>query len=171
VRRDAAGFAELVGEHQAMVFSIAFRYLRDRAVAEELAQDVFLKLHRDLPKMESPEHVKYWLRKAITHRAMDYVRSASRRREVALDDVQEPAIAEGKSDPWLEASLRKLVASLPDEARMVVVLRYQEEMEPQEIAETLGMPIATVKSRLRRSLEVLRGKALRLMGEAIERHR
>jgi len=71
----------------------------------------------------------------------------------------------------LQASLRKLVASLPDEARMIIVLRYQEEMEPQEIAETLGMPIATVKSRLRRSLVLLRGKALRLMGEPIERHR
>ena len=171
MRRDAAGFAELVGEHQAMVFGIAFRYLRDRAVAEELAQDVFLKLHRELPKMESAEHVKYWLRKVITHRAMDYVRSASRRREIPLDDVQEPATAAGRGDLFLQASLRKLVASLPDEARMIIVLRYQEEMEPQEIAETLGMPIATVKSRLRRSLVLLRGKALRLMGEPIERHR
>lgn len=171
MRRDAAGFAELVGEHQAMVFSIAFRYLRDRAVAEELAQDVFLRLHRELPRMESAEHVKYWLRKVIAHRAMDYVRSASRRREIALEEVQEPAVAAGWSDPLLQASLRKLVASLPDEARMIVVLRYQEEMEPQEIAEMLGMPIATVKSRLRRSLVLLRGKALRLMGEAIERHR
>ena len=154
-----------------MVFAIAFRFLRDRAIAEELSQDVFLKLHRELPKLESAEHVKYWLRKVITHRAMDYVRSASRRREVALEDVQEPAIVAGSNDPWLDASLRNLVASLPDEARMVVVLRYQEDMEPQEIAETLGMPVATVKSRLRRSLVLLREKAQRLMGEAIERHR
>ncbi|HWC18943.1 MAG TPA: sigma-70 family RNA polymerase sigma factor [Terriglobales bacterium] len=171
MRRDTEGFAELVREHQAMVFSIAFRFLRDRAVAEELAQDVFLKLHRELPKMESAEHVRYWLRKVITHRAMDYARSACRRHEVALEDVQEPAMAAGRSDPLLETALRKLVASLPAEARMVVVLRYQEEMEPHEIAETLGMSVATVKSRLRRSLVLLRGKAQRLMGEAIERHR
>jgi RNA polymerase sigma-70 factor (ECF subfamily) len=162
---DEAGFAELVEEHQSMVFSIAFRFLRDRAVAEELAQDVFLKLYRELPRLESREHVKFWLRRVISHRSMDYARSAFRRREVALDDIHEPAVNSNGSDPLLENALRKLVASLPNDARMVVLLRYQEEMEPQEIAETMGVPLATVKSRLRRSLVLLRGKAQRLMGE------
>jgi RNA polymerase sigma-70 factor (ECF subfamily) len=165
VTHDEAEFAELIRDHQSMVFSIAFRFLRDRAVAEELAQDVFLKLYRELSRLESREHVKFWLRKVISHRSMDYARGAHRRREVALDDVLEPAVQSNGSDPLLENSLRKLVASLPEEARMVIVLRYQEEMEPQEIAETLGLPLATVKSRLRRSLVLLRGKAQRLMGE------
>ena len=148
-----------------MVFSIAFRFLRDRAVAEELAQDAFLKLYRELPRLESREHVKFWLRKVISHRCMDYVRSASRKLEVALDDVIEPTAASEENDFLLGGSLRKLVASLPDEARMVIVLRYQEEMEPQEIAQTLGIPLGTVKSRLQRSLVLLRGKVQRLMGE------
>jgi RNA polymerase sigma-70 factor (ECF subfamily) len=165
VIQDEARFAELVEEHQSMVFSIAFRFLRDRAVAEELAQDVFLKLYRELPRLESREHVKFWLRKVISHRCMDYVRSASRKLEVALDDVLEPAAESSESDFLLENGLRKLVASLPDEARMVIVLRYQEEMEPQEIAQALGIPIGTVKSRLQRSLVLLRGKVQRLMGE------
>jgi len=148
-----------------MVFSIAFRFLRDRAVAEELAQDVFLKLYRELPRLESGEHVKFWLRKVISHRCMDYVRSARRKLEVALDDALEPAAESSETDFLLESGLRKLVASLPDEARMVIVLRYQEEMEPQEIAQTLGIPLGTVKSRLQRSLVLLRGKVQRLMGE------
>jgi RNA polymerase sigma-70 factor (ECF subfamily) len=148
-----------------MVFSIAFRFLRDRAVAEELAQDVFLKLYRELPRLASAEHVKFWLRKVIAHRSMDYARGTYRRREIALDDISEPAAQSGTGDLLLDEALRKLVASLPDEARMVIVLRYQEEMEPQEIAATLGLPVATVKSRLRRSLVLLRGKAQRLMGE------
>jgi RNA polymerase sigma-70 factor, ECF subfamily len=167
VTQNGAGFAELVREHQAMVFSIAFRFLRDRTVAEELAQDVFLRLYRELPRLESPEHIKFWLRKVITHRAMDYVRAAHRRREFAMDELPEPAVRPKEGDPLLQASLRKLVASLPNEARMVIVLRYEEEMEPQEIAEVLGLPLATVKSRLRRSLVLLRGKALRLIGEPI----
>ena len=164
VTKNGVGFAELVREHQAMVFSIALRFLRDRSVAEELAQDVFLRLYRELPRLASPEHVKFWLRKVVANRAMDYIRSAHRRREVALEEVQEPNFIEKESDLLLESSVRKLVASLPDEARMVVVLRYQEEMEPQEIAELLGLPLATVKSRLRRSLILLRGKAQRLIG-------
>ncbi|MBV9074722.1 MAG: sigma-70 family RNA polymerase sigma factor [Acidobacteria bacterium] len=148
-----------------MVFSIALRFLRDRAVAEELAQDVFLKLYRELPKLESPEHVKFWLRKVISHRSMDYSRGARVRREVGLDDVAEPASHWKSGDVLLQDALRKLVSSLPDDARMMIVLRYQEEMEPQEIANTLGIPVGTVKSRLRRSLVLLRGKVQRLMGE------
>jgi RNA polymerase sigma factor (sigma-70 family) len=70
-----------------MVFSIAYRFLRDRAVAEELAQDVFLKLYRELPRLQSPDHVKFWLRKVISHRAMDHARSAHRRHEVALGEI------------------------------------------------------------------------------------
>jgi RNA polymerase sigma-70 factor (ECF subfamily) len=167
VTQNGAGFAELVREHQAMVFSIAFRFLRDWAVAEELAQDVFLKLYRELPRLESAEHIKFWLRKVITHRAMDYARAARHRHEVAMDQLPEPVVSPKSSDPLLAAALRKLVASLPDEARMVIVLRYEEEMEPQEIAAVLGLPIGTVKSRLRRSLVLLRGKASRLMGEPI----
>lgn len=148
-----------------MVFSIAFRFLHDRAVAEELAQDVFLKLYRELPRLESREHVKFWLRKVISHRCMDHVRSASRKLEVALDDALEPVAESSETDFLLENGLRKLVASLPDEARMVIVLRYQEGMEPQEIAQTLGIPLGTVKSRLQRTLVLLRGKVQRLMGE------
>ena len=164
VTQSAAVFAELVREHQAMVFSIALHFLRDRTVAEELAQDVFLRLYRELPRLETPDHVKFWLRKVVVNRAMDYVRSVHRRREVALQEVSEPTFAAGGRDPLLETSVRKLVASLPNEARMVIVLRYQEEMEPHEIAELLGLPLATVKSRLRRSLVLLRAKAQRLMG-------
>lgn len=150
-----------------MVFSIAFRFLRDRAVAEELAQDVFLKLYRELPRLESAAHVKFWLRKVITHRAMDYARGARYRREMAMEELPEPAATATTSDPLMEAALRKLVASLPDEARMVIVLRYMEDMEPQEIADALDLPLGTVKSRLSRSLALLRGKAARLMGEPI----
>lgn len=165
--QNVAGFAEIVREHQAMVFSIALRFVRDRSVAEELAQDVFLKLYRELSRLQSPEHVRFWLRKVTSHRALDYIRSANRRPELALEDVPEPAADARNNDPLLESSLRKLVSSLPDQARAVIVLRYQEEMEPHEIAEVLGVPAATVKSRLRRSLALLRGKVQRLVGEPI----
>ncbi len=167
MKLSADAFADLVREHQAMVFSIAYRFLRDAAAAEELAQDVFLKLYHELPRLESTDHVKFWVRKVITHRSLDYARSAYRRHAVALDDIPEPAVPSADSDPLLAAALRKMVASLPHEARMIVVLRYEEEMEPHEIAEMLAMPVATVKSRLRRTLALLRGKAQRLTGETV----
>jgi RNA polymerase sigma-70 factor (ECF subfamily) len=65
----------------------------------------------------------------------------------------------------LGAALRKLVAALPAKARMVVVLRYQEDLDPMEIAAILGIPIGTVKSQLQRALALLRGKLSRSRGE------
>ena len=64
----------------------------------------------------------------------------------------------------LERRLRQLVASLPPKQRMVVVLRYQEDLEPEEISELLRVPVGTVKSQLQRSLAILREKVARTMG-------
>ncbi len=67
-------FAALVREHQAMVFSIAWRFLRDRTLAEELAQEVFLQFYQALPGLSTGEHKAHWLRRTAVHRAIDCVR-------------------------------------------------------------------------------------------------
>jgi RNA polymerase sigma-70 factor (ECF subfamily) len=64
----------------------------------------------------------------------------------------------GQKDPLLLAQLRESVAALPPVARVLTILRFQQELEPREIAEQLNMPVATVKSRLHRTLKLLRGK-------------
>jgi RNA polymerase sigma-70 factor, ECF subfamily len=156
-------FSALLAEHQAMVFSIAWHFLHDRAAAEELAQDVFLQLYRDLARLESPAHVVAWLRRVACHRAIDFARRRKLRPETSLDLVPPPAVVERPADPFASAMLRKLVASLPDKARAVVVLRYQEEMELAEIAAALGIPLGTVKSHLQRALAMLREKMQRNM--------
>jgi RNA polymerase sigma-70 factor (ECF subfamily) len=65
----------------------------------------------------------------------------------------------------LSATVRRAVASLPEKPRMVVILRYEEDLDPSEIAAVLGMPVNTVKSHLRRSLAMLREKLSRCLGE------
>jgi RNA polymerase sigma-70 factor (ECF subfamily) len=157
-------FAAIVRQHQSMVFSLALHFLRDRQAAEEVAQDVFLQLHEKLDTLQSPEHVIYWLRKVTGHRCIDY----SRRRkwpQVNLDDLPELRAEESRGDPILSWKLRQLVSSLPGPARMVVILRYQEDLTPLEIAGVLGMPVATVKSHLQRSLARLRETVTRLFGD------
>jgi len=163
---DPERFEELVREHQSMVFSMACRYLRNRALAEEIAQDVFLQLYRKLPGLESPEHVVHWLRWVTAHRLIDHSRQAKRHPQSPLDDVPEPAAADrlGSADPLLSDMLRDLVASLPENARVVMILRYQEDLDPMDIARALDMPIATVKSHLQRSLALLRDKLSRQKG-------
>ena len=157
------GFAGLVRQHQAMVYSLAWNYLHDQALAEELAQEVFLELHRSLASLESAEHVMNWLRRVTVHRCIDQARRDRNRPRLALDDIAEPAVAAAQDgDYFLSDRLRKLTASLPEKARCVLVLRYQEDMEPTEIARTLDMPVNTVKSHLQRSLGMLRAKLERM---------
>jgi RNA polymerase sigma-70 factor (ECF subfamily) len=157
-------FAEMVRRHQSMVFSIAQHFLADRPAAEELAQDVFLQLHANLTTLKSEEHVTFWLRKVTAHRCIDYKR---RRKlpQVSLEDAPEPAALARSGDPFLERRMRQFVASLPETPRMVVILRYQEEMGVEDIANALDMPLATVKSHLQRSLAMLREKVTRAIGE------
>jgi len=163
---DPAAFGDLVREHQSMVFSLALHFLRDGALAEEVAQEVFLDLYQNLASIESPAHLRFWLRKVTCHRSIDYGRR--QRPHVSLDDVPEaigPRAKDTSSDPLLAKTLRALVASLPRKARMVVVLRFQEELEYHEIAEVMEIPINSVKSCMQRSLTVLRQKLSRCAGD------
>ena len=151
-------FASILADNQSMVFSLAFRFLRDRESAEELAQEVFLQLYRQLARIESSEHATWWLRRAICHRSIDEVRKRKLRPRIGLEDIPEPSGRELPPDLMLRERIRKIIGTLPEKARMVVLLRYQEDLEPSDIAEMLEMPISTVKSHLHRSLTVLRGK-------------
>ena|SRR5689334_1483305 len=148
-----------------MVFSIAYHFLHDRALAEEAAQDVFLQLHRHLPELETPEHVLFWLRKAATRRAIDCWRRRKHEPRVSLEKVPEPAVPAAPGDIMLTEKLRRLVASLPEKLRMTVILRYQEDLGPTEIARVTGVPVRTVKSRLIQANALLREKLVRTLEE------
>jgi RNA polymerase sigma-70 factor (ECF subfamily) len=156
---DTAAFGSLVRQHQSMVYSLALRFLREPSAAEDVAQDAFLELYRNLGRLQSPSHVRFWLRRVTANRCIDRIRQRTAHAEDAFDeDVPEPEAPVIQRDLLLESRLRDLVAELTPNARMVVILRYQEDLEPAEIAETLGMPLNTVKSHLRRSLAALRAK-------------
>jgi RNA polymerase sigma-70 factor (ECF subfamily) len=162
-------FAEIVRRHQSMVFSIALRFLADPPAAEELAQDVFMQLHGKLNTLKSPGHVVFWLRKVTSHRCIDRMRR-NRMSQLSLDDLPESAMLEFSpdvqpADPFLSRRLQQLVASLPGKARLMVILRYQEDLSAEDIAKVLDMPAATVKSHLQRALAMLRDKVVRTMGE------
>lgn len=164
-------FRTMVDEHKSMVFSVALRLVGDRGLAEEVAQDVFLELYSWLPRLESADHVKFWLRRVATHRSMD----ALRRRKVR---------PEGSSEEWDESfdrantgsergsgemgvAMERMLLSLPQSQRTVLVLRYGEDLSPEEIARTTGEPVATVKSHLQRGLQLLRRKGSVMLKEYV----
>lgn len=160
-----ASFSEVLREHQGMVFSIALHFLRDRSAAEEVAQDVFLQLHRNFEELETGARMTFWLRRVTSNRAIDYIRKRKLHATVTLEDAPEPRSPVAQPDLLLTRRLRALIATLPEQPRMVMVMRYQEELMPTEIAEILGMPVRTVKSHLQRSLAMLREKIERSMGD------
>src|SRR5262245_51738248 len=144
------GFDHIVQEHQAMVFSLAYHFLQNRAAAEDLTQEVFVGLFEHLHTIQSPSHLKSWLRQVTSRRCIDIARRGRLRRFLSLGDTPEPAQEIRLADPLITRRLQALVATLPAKQRMAIVLRYQEDLEPAEIASSLGIPLNSVKSLLRR---------------------
>ena len=168
----AAEFRSIVERHQRMVFSLALRVTGEYGTAEEVAQDVFLELFRSGERLTSEDHVRFWLRRVTVHRATDAIRRRSHRPESAaeewLDETHSgPADSIAGVGTVLEARLEELLCSLPEQMRVAVVLRYQEEMLPDDIARLLNQPVATVKSNLQRGLKLLRRKAEITMKEYV----
>jgi len=167
-----ADFESLMRQHQAMVFSVAYHFLADRSLAEEVAQDVFLSLYRNLDAMKSAAHTTSWLRRVAVQRSIDETRKRKRRPQASLEDTVEPATPAAsldmlRSDVLRNDALWRMVAALPEIPRMVVILRYQEDLSPAEIAAALDRPVATVKSDLQRALALLREKSARRFGDTL----
>ncbi len=157
-RGDAEAFAELVRQHQRMVFSVAWHFFHDASLAEDLAQEAFLQLFRSLREIRSESHLIFWLRQVVTRKCIDHARWRQRQGGPALDleaASRVPAEAEPPESVELE-HLRALVAALPAKFKAVVTLRYQEDLPPSEIARVLGCPLNSVNSRLQRALALLR---------------
>jgi RNA polymerase sigma-70 factor (ECF subfamily) len=153
---DPESFRAIVDRHKAMVFGIGMHCFQNPSVAEDLAQDVFVELFRRLRSIESDAHLKNWLRQAMTRKCIDHARWNRTNRHSSLADVAEPATGPDASDPFLRDYLRERIRILPARRRIILILRFQEGMELEEIARALGMPVNTVKSSLNRALSVLR---------------
>ncbi|MBI2218074.1 MAG: sigma-70 family RNA polymerase sigma factor [Candidatus Rokubacteria bacterium] len=150
-------FEELVRAYQHRVFGIAVRMLGSRAEAEEIAQEVFVRVHRSVARFRGDAALSTWLYAITSRVCLDRLGAAERKvaREgddalLALRDDQPdpPATLERKE---LERALHQAIAGLPDERRLVVVLRDLEGLSYDEIAAALDIEVGTVKSRLHRA--------------------
>lgn len=169
-------FRALVDQHKSMVFSIAYRMLGDAGIAEEVAQDVFLELYRWMDRLQSDAHVTFWLRRTATHRATDAIRRRKLRPEAAAEEWEESfdrAVFAGGGDRDAEravsltARLERALLTLPEQQRAAVVLRYQEDLTPDEIAQLTGDTVPAVKSNLQRGMALLRRKSEVLLKEFV----
>jgi RNA polymerase sigma-70 factor (ECF subfamily) len=149
--------AQIIRQHESSVFSLALRFTGNRSDAEEL--DTFLRLDAALPRISSPLHLRHWLLRTVSHRSLNWLRQRGRRpRLVPLEtqpELEEPAAAP-ETDHLAAAKVYELILQLPPDARAVLLLKFQEDLDPAEIATVLAMPLNTVKSHVRRSVEWLR---------------
>lgn len=155
----------MVREHGDMVLRLAVSYTHSTADAEDVFQEVFIRLVRSLDKIENEAHLKHWLIRTTVNRCKSLFASASRRRELvveelpdAIDTSEEASVGNEPETPATDA-----VRNLPEKYRVPIHLFYFEELTIQEIAHVLDSTEGTVKSQLSRGRKML-GEALKEVG-------
>lgn len=144
-------FTYLADKYMDTVFRLAFSYLKSRADADDITQNVLLKLYRTNTDFQSESHLKNWLIRVTINECKQAFRSPWRRTE----DIQE--YANTLAMPTEEHSeLFQTVMALPPKYRVVLYLYYYEDHTSDEIARMLDMPAATVRTRLSRGREKLK---------------
>jgi len=163
---NASALEQLYDRYVRQCFSLALRMLGDSAVAEEVIQEIFLKLWTN-PGSYSLQKGKFvsWLLSLVHHRCIDELRRRSRT-DVALDD-ETGSVLNTEPDPALEPgdqvwvmeqqrAVREALAQIPQNQRQVLELAYFRGLSHSEIAEKLGQPLGTVKTRIRLGMQSLR---------------
>jgi RNA polymerase sigma-70 factor, ECF subfamily len=143
---------QILQTYQGKVFRMAVVILRDAGRAEEVTQDIFLKLWRALPAYDGRAAVSTWLYAIARNSCLSAVRAEGYRRTSALDEVTEPGAS---SNTPLELSVGQCVERLPELQRQVITLFYLEDRSVSDVAALLDLPENTVKSHLHRARRAL----------------
>jgi RNA polymerase sigma-70 factor (ECF subfamily) len=168
-RGDEQAFEELVRGTQHRLFGVALRMLGNPAEAEEITQEAFLRAHGALADFRGDARLTTWLYAIVSRLCLTRLGSAERRvvrqgeegfLRLSHPDARPDAVAEQGE---LDAALQRAIAELPDERRIVVVLRDVEGLSYEEIATTLGIELGTVRSRLFRARMDLKDKLERFL--------
>ena len=157
---DERAFQELVDRYKNLVFALIARTVQDRSRAEDLAQDVFLRVHRGLPYFRGEARLSTWIYRIVANVCLaDQSRAPA---TVSLDDertggrVTVAASDRQFGDFELRDRLEKAIARLPAHYRLLVAAHYLEGVRYEDLAEALQLPLGTVKTQLYRAKQQLR---------------
>jgi RNA polymerase sigma-70 factor (ECF subfamily) len=180
---DPSAFARLVALHEGMVFNLAARMLGDVEEARDVSQEVFLQVYRTLGRFEGRSSVKTWIYRIVVnqcHNRRRWWRRRARERSRSIEDltaVEEARLSEAEAgaSPFdrvrqaeRAARVQEAMMSLSFAHRAVLMLRDAEGLSCEAVAETLALPVGTVKSRLSRAREALRVRLLPFFSEGDE---
>ncbi len=159
---DDEAFRELVDQHKTLVFALLARSMDDRARVEELAQDVFLRVHRGLPYFRGEARLSTWIYRIVANLVAGE-RGAPEPVVLSLDEARpdgsrlEPVALDGAYNAIeLSDRLEKALAELPGHYRLLINGHYLQGLKYEELAESAGLPIGTVKTHLHRAKRLLR---------------
>ena len=167
---DQAAWESIVRMYRRKVFNVAYKFVGRHDQAEDLTQDVFIKLFRSLDKFNRDADFSTWLSSVARNYCIDHYRASKREKEVLVEDLVAfdlaPASAGSSPHRALEdrdrrSFLRRGLEALPEKLREAVVLRDLQGLSYQEMADRLGLPEGTVKSRINRGREELSRLLLR----------
>lgn len=154
-------FADGVKEHQDEVYGVALRITGDREAALDVASSTFLKAYKAFDRYDQARPLRHWLLRIATNEAITYIRKRGRELRRRVDVAEASTIADPTAAPDAEsvareerARIRAAVSLLPELYRVVIVLRYFNELSIEEIAQVTGRPASTV------GVQLLRGRAL-----------
>ncbi len=161
-------FDELVARYVREIYGFLYRFVGDAAAAEDLTQETFLQVHLAAESFDPKRRLRPWLYTIAANKARDYLRARGRRPELSLDvrvgddegptpgeqlsDAQASALDQVEADEQ-RARVRAVVARMPEHLRMMLILGYYQQLPYAQIAEILGIPVGTVKSRLHAAVQ------------------
>lgn len=170
LRGDPEAFAELVARYTGSLFHMTFRFTADRSQAEDLTQETFLHALSALPRSQTDRPFRPWLFRIAVNLCRDWARRRKHRpllfadietgpeAHSPVDEVPDdlPSPLDELEAKERELALRAAVMSLPQEDRLLLTLRYDDELTYSEIGDSLGMPVATVGTHLFRAKRRMR---------------
>jgi len=151
--REQEALERLVPAYRRRVFALAYSILHDRGAAEDLAQEVFVKLWQALPRYDGRAKLSTWIYAITRNAAVSALRS--RRRSLSMSDpavlVEVEGIAATPPLAPADVALRRQIEALPEKQRQAITLYYLDERPVDEVAEMMGLPANTVKTHLHRA--------------------
>jgi len=171
---DQAAWDAIVRMYRRKVFNVAYKFVGKHDEAEDLAQEIFLKIFKSLDTFDRRANFQTWLVSVSRNLCIDHYRSVRKERQTIDRAVDASELAPASSDPGPMAALeqrdrltllRDALAALPDALRTAVLMRDIHELSYQEIADRLGLPEGTVKSRINRGRAELARQIRKRRGE------
>jgi RNA polymerase sigma-70 factor (ECF subfamily) len=156
MRGDHDAFAALINASANRMYALASQILRDTDRAQDATQEAIVRAWRELPRLCDPERFEAWLRRMVVNACYDEGRRTRRRAEVSLVHLVDRQTADSTAGFVESERIDRAFRRLPLDQRTTLVLQHKFGMSHVDIAETLGIPVGTVKSRIRYGIAAMR---------------